>query len=309
MFVIKVIGRFQIATCCWFVVGLASTLSGQTVQQEGDSPILVGDSGVGYVDSAILGDQMRVRFESAYGIDQANRAEFIWAWRPPIGNGPPATESEVDYQQLTYYLEKQWFKNLSAFAEFGGILSNPVINENSGGLGDLNLGSKLALWIDDQSITTAQMRVYVPSGDESRGLGTGHTSMEPALLHFRQLNPVWTNESEFRYFFPIGGTETKRGPIVRYGTGLSCLLYGCGDRQLRAVTEFVGWTVLDGQAQFDPDGAGSVIEDSDGDTIVNAKLGLRWKNRCHSLYGGYGRALTGDVWYQDVLRLEWRRTF
>jgi Putative MetA-pathway of phenol degradation len=305
----SVIWRLRIATLCGLMVCLASNVLGQTVQQEGDSPILVGDSGVGYVDSAVLGDQMRVRFESAYGIDQANRAEFIWAWRPPLGDGPSAAESEVDYQQLTYYLEKQWLENVSLFAEFGGILSNPVINNNSGGFGDLNLGTKLALWMEDDSLTTAQVRVYVPSGDESRGLGTGHVSMEPALLHFRRLNSIWTNESEFRYFFPIGGTENKRGPIVRYGTGLSCLLHGCGDRQLRAVTEFVGWSVLDGQAEFSDGLGGSVIEDADGDTIINAKLGLRWKNRCHSLYAGYGRALTGDVWYQDVLRLEWRRTF
>jgi hypothetical protein len=133
--------------------------------------------------------------------------------------------------------------------------------------------------------------------------------MEPSLLHFRRFNSIWTSESELRYFFPIGGTEDKRGPMFRYGTGLSCMLLQFGSQRLSAVTEFVGWTVLDGEAAFVDASGASIVESAEGDTIINGKFGGRWRVGCNDFYAGYGRALTGDVWYEDVLRVEWRRRF
>ena len=55
---------------------------------------------------------------------------------------------------------------------------------------------------------------------------------------------------------------------------------------------------------------GWIIEDADGDTIVNLKAGARiglGKNA--DLYGGYGHSLTGDRWYRDVIRFELRFLF
>ena len=76
----------------------------------------------------------------------------------------------------------------------------------------------------------------------------------------------------------------------------------------------VGWTVLSGK---ESDEFGNVINAA-GDTIVNAKFGVRFGfgqlmqpgglDRV-DLYVGYGRALTGDVWYKDMLRAEFRVRF
>ena len=71
------------------------------------------------------------------------------------------------------------------------------------------------------------MRVFAPTGDSQRGLGTNHASIEPGLLVFHQLN----------------------------------------DR-----------VVLAGELR-------------------------------HSFYLGYGRALSGHVWYEDLARFEYRMTF
>jgi hypothetical protein len=287
-------------------LAISSVAVGQVMEEE---PILVGDSGVGYIDSAVLGDQVRLRYESAYDINRPNRAEFLWAWPPSAGNGPPLAESSTDYQSLSAYLEKTWTENVSGFVELAGLLVNPEINDNTGGLGDINLGCKLAMVATDCQLTTLQMRVYVPTGDESRALGTGHVSLEPSLLHYRRLNSIWTSESELRYFAPIGGTEDRRGPVTRYGTGLSCLLWESENVRISPVTEFVGWTVLDGKSTFLDPAGGTVIEDATGDTIVNGKFGIRFSTGANSLYVGYGHALTGDRWYEDVLRIDFRRTF
>ena len=79
---------------------------------------------------------------------------------------------------------------------------------------------------------------------------------------------------------------------------------------LATAAEFVGWTVLGGK-EFSPTIATNMgIKDASGDTIVNAKLGGRIDFGEHSsFYVGYGRALTGTVWYKDILRVEYRLAF
>ena len=65
-----------------------------------------------------------------------------------------------------------------------------------------------------------------------------------------------------------------------------------------------------------------VVESVGGQTIVNEKIGLRigfgdyrqagggsGLNDRHSLYVGYGRAITGDHWYKDTFRLEYNFWF
>ena len=46
-----------------------------------------------------------------------------------------------------------------------------------------------------------------------------------------------------------------------------------------------------------------------GDTIINAKLGVRAGGQRQDFYVGYGRALTGEQWYQDIVRFEYRLKF
>jgi hypothetical protein len=76
------------------------------------------------------------------------------------------------------------------------------------------------------------------------------------------------------------------------------------------VVEVVGWTVLDGLASGSLDGVTPFFVDATGDTIVNLKVGARISlTHQDSLYVGYGRALTGDVWYEDIARFEYRWTF
>jgi hypothetical protein len=73
------------------------------------------------------------------------------------------------------------------------------------------------------------------------------------------------------------------------------------------VIEFVGWTVLNGKELAFPE---NVVRSAAGDTIVNGKLGLRsYFGENSSIYAGYGRALTGEWWYKDIFRVEYRLQF
>jgi hypothetical protein len=71
------------------------------------------------------------------------------------------------------------------------------------------------------------------------------------------------------------------------------------------VVELVGWTI-GGGLKFSPSGG---LQDATHDTIVNLKLGLRWNTARDTFYVGYGRALTGDAWYQDIIRAEYAIRF
>ena len=69
----------------------------------------------------------------------------------------------------------------------------------------------------------------------------------------------------------------------------------------------VGWTVLGGKEFLFPE---NQVRDAAGDTIINAKVGVRvGLGDNSSFYLGYGRALTGDVWYKDIIRAEYRLSF
>ena len=108
------------------------------------------------------------------------------------------------------------------------------------------------------------------------------------------------------------GTEYEAGTdlagnIIRYGVGLHCNALSTCCWQLSPVAEVVGWTVLDGGVSVRQPSGAAILEDAAGDTIVNAKLGMRFKYADGmDLYAGYGRPLTGDSWYEDILRFELR---
>ena len=79
--------------------------------------------------------------------------------------------------------------------------------------------------------------------------------------------------------------------------------------RITAVVEFLGWTVLEGLRSTGVPAALGVLQDADGETIVNSKYGLRYTEGQHSIYAGFGNALTGHVWYETVMRVEYMRSF
>src|ERR1043166_8157044 len=108
---------------------------------------------------------------------------------------------------------------------------------------------------------------------------------------------------------PVGGTDFA-GDIIRYGLGLHYDLPCVGGVQVSPTATLVGWTVLGGkEAVLRPSGL-VTVDDAAGETIVNVKIGVRGlSERFGDVFVGYGRPLTGDRWYENTLRLEWRLAF
>lgn len=277
----------------------------------GGATIALATSDTGYIDGAIPLTQFRLRFDAAYDDNRPDRAEFFYpkcgCFRmagDPNAPGPIKPETSVDYQDIRSYIEVALNHRISGFVELPVRFLNPEQNENTSGLGDMDIGFKAALVACPDRFVTFQLRTYIPTGDADRGLGTDHVSLEPALLLYQRLSDRLALEAELRDWIPIGGTDFA-GNVIRYGVGASYDVYRSCHLRVAPVVEFVGWTVLDGK-EFSPDNG---TQDAAGDTILNAKIGARVSGEHNSLYIGYGRALTGEVWYKDIFRLEYRLSF
>jgi hypothetical protein len=275
----------------------------------------------------------------------------------PGASGPVILPQRLDAQELSAYFELAFSDRLSAFVniplryvdfdnlvednpeseskrnpkdfpapgspffpepERGAIDSSP--HTNFFGLSDIQAGFKYALIAAPDEYLTFQLRVYTPTGDGGKGLGTDHVSLEPGLLLYRQIDR-WQFQSEFKVWVPIGGGPAE-GEVLNYGLGLGYDIYRCGRFRVTPITEFVGWTVLNGfesvfgtinatppAPNFELPRTHGVV-DASGDTIVNGKFGVRtYFGAGSDVYVGYGHALTGDRWYKDILRVEYRISF
>jgi hypothetical protein len=286
----------------------------------------------GYIDSAVPRTQFRLRFNALYDDNRPDRAEFFYAkcgcfrlvpvaqGGDPSAPGPgPFPETRVDAQEFSAYLEYAASDRLSAFVEFPVRLLNPEQNADTEGFGDMNAGFKYALLANQGQFLTVQFRTFIPTGDPAKGLGTDHVSLEPALLFQQPLGDRLVLFSELRDWIAVGGTDFA-GNVIRYGVGLGYRIIDGPKCWLAPVGEVVGWTALSGKelAVAGDNRNVSAIQDAAGDTIVNAKVGVRFGGgqalssellRRSDVYIGYGRALTGDVWYKDIIRAEFRLRF
>jgi hypothetical protein len=298
---------------------LAATAALAPAAADGQTPVsattsrtrgpIVTDSSVGYIDNAIPGTVFRFRYDTAYNNPRPTRAEFFYPKGGFGGRGLPLPERSVDYQELSTSFEFAVGERTSAFVEGPWRLLNPDLNANHEGFSDLTLGLKYAFVFEEDLIATFQFRTYVPTGDNEHGLGTDHVSLEPALLVYQRLDDRLALAGEFRVWVPIDGTDFA-GEVLRYGIGLHYDLVQADAWRLTPVAEVVGWTVLDGKTGIVHPSGLSTTESADGDTIVNGKFGLRLHfGGCRDLYFGYGRALTGDTWYEDIYRVELRFAF
>jgi hypothetical protein len=258
--------------------------------------------------------------------------------------GPEQLGTEVNYQEPSAYFEFATKNNrLSAFIhvpfrfiDFRHLQEDPEPladrgrfreptdenvgpqHTNFGGISDLQAGFKAALLADPTQFLTFQLRGYFPTGNARLGLGTGHVSLEPGLLLFKMLSDRTILQGQLSYWIPIS-SDPLAGTIFIYGAGLGYDVYHNGGLHVVPITEVLGWTVVSGfQSVFGPTGippGGPLpsthgVADASGDTIVNIKFGVRtYFGAGNDVYVGYGHAVTGDRWYRDIIRVEYRYSF
>jgi hypothetical protein len=263
----------------------------------------------GYLDPAAPMSVFRLRYDSEYHIDRPDRAEFFYAKTGLIGGrGVPDIESVIAAQQLMAYLEVAPTDNFSFFAEVPYRILNPDQNDNASGISDVSFGAKAALINDPNRILTLQLKGYGPSGDASQGLGNGHWTIEPSLLAWKKLGERTQVYAQLGDWIPLTDSDFA-GNVLDYGVGISYALVDRCCYRISPIVELVGWSVFSGKEFTGLDTPIPLTVDASGTTILNAKLGVRLETDRQSVYVGYGRALTGEFWYRDIVRVEYRVRF
>jgi hypothetical protein len=287
----------------------------------------LSDSATGYIDNAIVGSRFRVRFDAGYGINAPDRAEFFYGkcgcYRfatgtpnyDPNAPGPGVkdqSETNINFQEFWLDPELRVNRRASVFAEVPVVSIDPTLVPKAAGIGDVRLGFKGSAVARENLFLTGQFRTYAPSGNAREGLGTNHWSIEPGLLYYQSFSSERIAlAGQFEFWHPINGSaglptsssQHFAGNVVTYGFGGSYEVIDKPRFRAIPVVELVGWRVLGG---FQTLGAKS----ADGVNIVNIKIGARLETGGPgSFYVGYGHALTNAVWYENIVRTEYRIGF
>jgi hypothetical protein len=251
----------------------------------------------------------RIRNDGFVRFQRPDRSEFFWS-RPSSANGrgPGLVERTVNYQEVKFLYELGGPK-FSTGTELPLRAVDPEFNDNSAGLGDINVTVKTVLIDGRIWQLTQMMRTYFATGVARRGLGTGHIAMEPAFLIRYKINPGLFVHSEVRFLYPLGAHPDHSGEVVRWGIGTSWVWYETDFIALLPTLELVGWSLLDGlESQPPPLPAAEV----DSATIINVYPGMRIVIDDNGDFGLFefgisgGVALTSEHLYESMLRIDLR---
>ncbi|MCA9113858.1 MAG: hypothetical protein KDA79_02145 [Planctomycetaceae bacterium] len=274
------------------------------------------------IDAARPQNALRVRFDSVSGINRPDRNEYFWG--KIGGKGPGLAETNVDYGEMSIYSESM-IGNSSGFIEAPLRMLEPDVNDNASGLGLLTLGTKSIIFEGDGAFgfetpgnpndsfqISTVFRTYLSLSPSwaARGLGNGHTSLEPGLLATYQHSLRTYFHGEVKYWIPISADKDYANGVLRYGVGFSRVLKAspmddpnCRKYALIPTMELVGWS-FGGGLQTLPDGT-SVASDSDA--ILNVVPGMRVVLGDHVELGGASSfVLSDNRFYETMHRLELR---
>lgn len=282
----------------------------------------------GAIENAEVGNKVLLRIESARGLRALDRAEFFSAkcgcYRSGSATGPnydasapgPGPGQAVDSNYMQAVLRGEFAVTGRAalvgelpLRQFSpqSFIGTPY--DSASGLSDVRFGAKLDLSHDSNSQMTLELLASAPTGDEAKGLGTGHWSVVPTVLYNTRLGDRVSIESHVGSVVPVkgssgvvGGSKDFAGRIVTFGAAPTFDAYTRGNLHVAPVVEIVGWRVLDGYSTYD-------AADAKGTTIVNLNIGARVVRGINSVYVGYAKALTDKTWFDNAVRIELRRGF
>lgn len=298
-----------------------------------------------FVDAARPVTQMRWRYDAGFDYRGLDRSEFLmprFRVAPNVlsmngqvgpanpgaamgapGKGPAFIAGRSNIEDLSLYTEGA-IERFSIFIEMfyrefdpSTAPNSPAPATPSSGFGDLIIGTKSLLLDCELSQVAFQFKTFIPTGNFTQGLGTGHVSLEPALLGTCKLASDCFFQWQTAYWIPIGGDQLYQSNIWHNHASFNKVLCKpCTGTQLIGTMEFNEWTIFQG-AYTSPDfliGAAGVgiappaISATTG--IFSMGPGLRLVI-CTYLDFGVGTAfsMSGDHWAKQLVRSEFRWRF
>lgn len=282
-----------------------------------------------FLDNARPITHMRLRYDGGFGLLHPDRAEFFQARAavattgpagavPGAGKGPAFIASRVNYQDLTVYNEAA-VGNFGMFIEFlyrdldpGTALTSPAVAVPHSGFGDMNIGTKSLLLDCELTQFTFQFKTFLPIGNFTQGMGTGHVSLEPSFLMSLKLTSDCYMQMQWAYWIPIAGDSVYQGNVFHQHYSLNkVLVEKCKGCCLVGTLEANHWSVLGGNFTS-PDvlfGGTAVAASADTDMVtVGPGLRLFICNK-YDIGVGSAFAVTSTHWADQLVRAEFRWRF
>ena len=274
------------------------------------------DQGIGYervayapfdVELTQPFNNIRLRMDSAFGMQTPDRAEYFWA---KIGTGPKLPERSVNYQDLRLVSETGGRK-FSVTTSLPLRLIEPSVNPNGSGLSNISIAPKFLL-VDGQNWQVSQIfRTYLPTGSESRGTSNGHVSLEPGLLLRYKWNDRMYFHGQVKYWIPIGGDSNFQGSVLNHSYAVSRVLYDSDALAVIPTLELGAWSVLDGSKTL----SNGTVVPVHGDTFFQFQPGARFVLGPAGDLGlfelgiGAGFNIGPPGWYDALARVELRWSY
>jgi hypothetical protein len=271
-----------------------------------------------FQDSARPVTQMRFRWDTGWDLLRPDRAEYFWAReRGPLG--PNVIARAVNYREFSLYTEGA-IDRIGIFVDTPyrevGIKAaaiSPTPDHTFSGFSDVVVGTKTLLLDCELTQVAFQFKTFIPSGSSMKGLGTGHVSLEPALLFALRLTPLTYLQAETAYWIPIGGDSLYQGNVFHGHLSLNQVLWHINHNvQVIGTLEGNEWSVINGNYTNSDtlDAGGHPIAVRARASMFSAGPGIRFVV-CDKIDLGVGSAfsLTGDHWAEELVRAEFRWRF
>jgi len=183
-----------------------------------------------HVASARPITQNRIRWNAGLNVILADRAEFFWARQDGNGKGPrPVGATLVGSDRIRYHEAIHYFEASTGL--IGVIVETPYRSmdpdgaPHAAGFGDIKVGTKTLLFDCELMQVSMQFLTYTPAGVPSKGLGTGHVSLEPSLLVGLKLGPNTYYQGQVSEWIPLGGDPDYAGAILHTHHAVNHVLY------------------------------------------------------------------------------------
>lgn len=222
------------------------------------------------IDPAQPFNNFRIRAVLANRMRLPDRAEYFWAKTGGL-KGPPRGESVMNYQEARMRMELGSKKFSTAF-EVPFRSTDPKVNENHAGLGDLQLIVKTVLLDGKQWMLTQYFGTHFATGNSAAGLGTGHVGLEPGLLFRNALREDTWMHGELKFWFPLGADPQHGGQVLKFATGFNRVWMETDHNAWIPSIEIIAFSVLNGLATD----ATGFLRPIDHDAIFYLTPGLRY---------------------------------
>jgi len=204
-----------------------------------------------YVDATRPQTQERLRWDDGFHLLFPDRSEYFFAEANGKGKGPQPLApfrgpGRLNYDELSLYSETA-IDRAGFFVEmpYRNLTSDP--GYHASGFGDVTAGVK-ALVFDCELLQLGfQFKTYIPTGDFNKGLGTGHVSLEPALLATLKLTADQYLQGEISEWVPLGGDSNYEGSIFTHQFSYNRVLCRfLPDVMLVGTVEYRAWSFQHG---------------------------------------------------------------